>query len=276
MEDIGLEVERDPGDKGMSMKGGELFERLVEVVAALRGERGCPWDKAQTHQTLKSDLLEETYELLEAIDSGDPERMKEELGDLLMQVMLHSQIASEEGWFDVYDVVRAITGKLIRRHPHVFGEVRVSSPEEALSNWEAIKRSEGGRRSILDGIPPHLPSLLRARKLQSRASRVGFDWGSPQQVLPKVREEIEELERGISSGQLREIEEEIGDLLFSIVNLARLLRVEPEEALRKANEKFIRRFREMERRVEAQGRELRELSLEEMDEIWDRIKEGER
>lgn len=258
-------------------KGGELFEKLVEVVAALRGENGCPWDKAQTHETLKTDLLEETYEVLEAIDSGDPGKLKEELGDLLMQVMLHSQIASEEGWFDVYDVVSTITEKLIRRHPHVFGDVRVSSPQEALSNWEAIKRSEKKeeRGSILDGIPASLPSLLRARKLQSRASRVGFDWKSPEEVLPKVREELKELERVIGSGDIREIEEEIGDLLFAIVNLARLLRVEPEEALRKANEKFIRRFREMERRVKSQGRDLRDLSLEEMDRIWDQIKEGE-
>ncbi|RKY02393.1 nucleoside triphosphate pyrophosphohydrolase [Candidatus Poribacteria bacterium] len=258
-------------------KDGKLFEKLVEVVAALRGENGCPWDKAQTHETLKTDLLEETYEVLEAIDSGDPEKLKEELGDLLMQVMLHSQIASEEEWFDVYDVVQCITEKLIRRHPHVFGDVRVSSPEEALSNWEAIKRAEKGdeRESILDGIPASLPSLLRARKLQSRASRVGFDWGSPEEVLPKVREELEELEGVIGSGDIRKIEEEIGDLLFAVVNLARLLRVEPEEALRKANEKFIRRFKEMERRVKSQGRDLRDLSLEEMDRIWDQIKEGE-
>jgi len=258
-------------------KDGKLFEKLVEVVAALRGENGCPWDKAQTHETLKTDLLEETYEVLEAIDSGDPEKLKEELGDLLMQVMLHSQIASEEEWFDVYDVVQCITEKLIRRHPHVFGDVRVSSPEEALSNWEAIKRAEKGdeRESILDGIPASLPSLLRARKLQSRASRVGFDWGSPEEVLPKVREELEELEGVIGSGDIRKIEEERGDLLFAVVNLARLLRVEPEEALRKANEKFIRRFKEMERRVKSQGRDLRDLSLEEMDRIWDQIKEGE-
>ncbi|HID56084.1 TPA: nucleoside triphosphate pyrophosphohydrolase [Candidatus Poribacteria bacterium] len=258
-------------------KDGKGFERLVQVVAALRGESGCPWDKAQTHETLKSDLLEETYEVLEAIDSGDPDKLREELGDLLMQVMLHSQIASEEDLFDAYDVVETITEKLIRRHPHVFGDVTVSSPQEALSNWEAIKRGERGyqeRRSILDGIPTGLPSLLRARKLQGRASRVGFDWGKPEEVLPKIEEEIEELKRAISSGELGEIEEEIGDLLFAVVNLARLLQVEPEEALRKANEKFIRRFKELERRAESSGKDLREMSLEEMDEIWDQIKEG--
>jgi tetrapyrrole methylase family protein/MazG family protein len=257
-------------------KDERLFDKLVEVVAALRGKRGCPWDKAQTHETLKSDLLEETYEVLEAIDSGDPDKLREELGDLLMQVMLHSQIASEEDLFNAYDVVRTITEKLIRRHPHVFGDVHVSSPQEALSNWEAIKRSEEGyqeRCSILDGIPAGLPSLLRARKLQGRASRVGFDWGKAEEVLPKIEEEIQELKRAIASTQHREIEEEIGDLLFATVNLARLLQVEPEEALRKANEKFIRRFKELERRAKAQGRELREMSLNEMDEIWDQIKE---
>jgi len=255
----------------------KAFDRLVDVVAALRGENGCPWDKAQTHETLKSNLLEETYEVLEAIDSGDPDKLREELGDLLMQVMLHSQIASEKNLFDAYDVVETITEKLIRRHPHVFGDVRVSSPQEALSNWEAIKRREKGyqdRRSVLDGIPASLPSLLRARKLQGRASRVGFDWGKPEEVLPKIEEEIEELREAISSGELGEIEEEIGDLLFAIVNLARLLQVEPEEALRKANEKFIRRFRELEKRAESMGRDLRDMSLEEMDEIWDQIKEG--
>ena len=257
-------------------KDGKGFDRLVDVVAALRGENGCPWDKAQTHETLKSNLLEETYEVLEAIDSGDPDKLREELGDLLMQVMLHSQIASEEGLFDAYDVVETITEKLIRRHPHVFGDVNVSSPQEALSNWEAIKRREKGyqdRRSILDGIPASLPSLLRARKLQGRASRVGFDWGNPKEVLPKIEEEIDELKESISSGDSRKIEEELGDLLFAIVNLARLLQVEPEEALRKANEKFIRRFKELERRAESKGRDLKSMSLEEMDEIWDQIKE---
>ena len=201
-----------------------LFDQLVQVVATLRGENGCPWDKAQTHETLKGDLIEETYEVIEAIDAKSSDKLQEELGDLLMNVMLHAQIAKDQGDFSINEVVRSITDKLIRRHPHVFGDVDANDTETVLQNWEAIKRSEPGyedRKSVLDGVPESLPSLLRAQKIQNRAARVGFDWDTVADVLPKLEEEIEEVKASVEKGDTGEIEMEIGDLLFSVVNLCR-------------------------------------------------------
>ena len=258
----------------------DLFDKLVEVVAALRGENGCPWDKEQTHSTLKASLLEETYEVIEAINEGEvsatsPTKLKEELGDLLMQVMLHAQIAQDENKFNVGDVIQAITEKLIRRHPHVFGDVQVENTDQVLSNWEAIKRSEEtsqDRESLIDGIPIQLPSLMRAQKIQSKASRVGFDWKRGEDVLPKIQEEFEELRDSMNSSEQTDIEMEIGDLLFSIVNLSRFLNVDCEEALRKVNEKFIRRFKMMENEIKRQGKRFEDYDLEGLDEFWEEAK----
>jgi len=253
----------------------EAFDKLVEVVAALREKNGCPWDKEQTHSTLKSSLLEETYEVIEAIDADDSAKLQEELGDLLMQVMLHAQIAQDENKFNIGDVIRTITEKLIRRHPHVFGDVQVEDAAQVLSNWEAIKQSEKKsqeRESLLDGIPTQFPSLMRARKIQSKASRVGFDWKQSEDVLPKIEEEFEELRDSMKSSEQADIEMEIGDLLFSIVNLSRFLNVEPEDALRKVNEKFIRRFKMMEAEIERQDKRFEDYDLEGLDQFWEEAK----
>lgn len=253
----------------------KLFDKLVQVIAVLRGENGCPWDKQQTHSTLTSPLIEEAYEVIEAIDAGNPSKLKEELGDLLMQVMLHAQIATDEGEFDICDVIESITEKLIRRHPHVFSDLEVEDAKEVLSNWEAIKRTEEGyqdRKSFLDGIPAQLPGLLRARKIQSKASRVGFDWKHAEEVLPKIQEELDELKDCLNLNDQSAIEMEIGDLLFSIVNLSRFLNVEPEDALRKTNAKFIRRFKMIEDEIEKQGKSFDDFDLEGLDELWEKAK----
>ncbi|MFQ6043109.1 MAG: nucleoside triphosphate pyrophosphohydrolase [Candidatus Poribacteria bacterium] len=257
----------------------ELFERLVEVIAALRGENGCPWDKEQTHSTLKSSLLEETYEVIEAIDADAPLKIKEELGDLLMQVLLHAQIAQDENKFNINDVIQTVTEKLIRRHPHVFGDVQVENSDQVLSNWEAIKGSEEtfqDRKSMMDGIPIQLPSLVRAQKIQSKASRVGFDWKRGEDVLPKIQEEFEELKDSMGSSEQVDIEMEIGDLLFSIANLSRFLNVDPENALRKANVKFIQRFKMMEAEIKRKGKRFEDYDLEGLDEFWEKVKGKER
>jgi len=256
----------------------ELFDRLVQIVATLRGENGCPWDRAQTHETLKSDLIEEACEVIETIDARDPKKLLEELGDLLMQVMLHAQIAKDGGDFSISDVIQSITDKLIRRHPHVFGDVTVNDTAEVLKNWEAIKRNEAGyeeRKSILDGIPNHLPSLLRAQKIQSKAARVGFDWDSVSDVLPKLEEELREIQESIAKGDSAEIEMEVGDLLFSVVNLCRFLDVQAEEALRKANRKFITRFQQMEATLERRGKTFQDYDLAGLDHIWNEAKSKE-
>ena len=254
----------------------ELFDKLVQVVATLRGENGCPWDREQTHETLKADLIEESYEVIEAIDAKEETKLHEELGDLLMQVMLHAQIAKDDGNFSINEVIQSITEKLIRRHPHVFGGVEVSDAEEVLTNWEAIKRQEEGyedRNSVLDGIPDILPSLLRAQKIQRRAARVGFDWDEVSDVLPKLEEEIEEIKVCIEAGTPEDIEMEIGDLLFSVVNLCRFLDVQAEEALRQANRKFINRFKAMEKELERRGKTFADYDLAGLDELWEAAKE---
>lgn len=254
----------------------ELFDKLVQVVATLRGENGCPWDREQTHETLKADLIEESYEVIEAIDAKEATKLHEELGDLLMQVMLHAQIAKDDGNFSINEVIQSITEKLIRRHPHVFGGVEVSDAEEVLTNWEAIKRQEAGyedRDSVLDGVPDMLPSLLRAQKIQRRAARVGFDWDDVSDVLPKLEEEIEEIKACIEAGPPEDIEMEVGDLLFSVVNLCRFLDVQAEEALRKANRKFINRFKAMEKELERRGKTFADYDLAGLDELWEAAKE---
>ena len=255
------------------------FDRLVDVVAMLRSKNGCPWDLAQTHESLKADLIEEAYELIEAIDAKVPKKICDELGDLLMQVMLHSQIATDQNDFSVDDVIGNLTEKLIRRHPHVFGEAVAKDESEVLKNWEEIKRSEDGnkdRKSSLDGIPNSLPSLQRAEKIQKKASRVGFDWNQTEDVLPKLQEEIVEIEESIRNNEITEIEMEIGDLLFSVVNLCRFLNVQPEEALRKSNRKFVDRFQRMETKLERTSKTFKDYDLSGLDQIWEQVKQQEK
>ena len=255
------------------------FDRLVDVVAMLRSKNGCPWDLAQTHESLKADLIEEAYELIEAIDAKVPKKICDELGDLLMQVMLHSQIATDRNEFGVDEVIENLTEKLVRRHPHVFGSVVATDENEVLENWEEIKRGEDGnkdRKSSLDGIPHSLPSLQRAEKIQKKASRAGFDWDTTEDVLPKLQEEIDEIEESIRNDDIAEIEMEIGDLLFSVVNLCRFLNVQPEEALRKSTRKFADRFQRMETTLKRTNKTFKDYGLSTLDQIWEQVKQQEK
>jgi tetrapyrrole methylase family protein/MazG family protein len=265
----------------MSTGGGGSIDKLVEVMAQLRSDQGCPWDREQTHQTLKQFLLEESYEVLEAIDAGDDAELCKELGDVLLQVVFHAQIANEEGRFNVDDVCRAVVDKLIHRHPHVFGDVEVDGADEVVTNWERIKRAERSgadtTASVLDGVPKLLPALLRAQRVQEKASRVGFDWAQISGPLEKVSEEFEELRRewdppAKSTKTQARRAEELGDLLFALVNVARFQKFSPEDVLRQAVEKFERRFRAMEESLKARGRMLEECDLEEMDQTWEQVK----
>ncbi len=242
------------------------FEELLKIMEELRAK--CPWDKSQTHESLKKYLIEEAYELLDAIDSKDDKKLKEELGDLLLQVVFHSQIAKERGAFDIWDVIKELNKKLIERHPHVFG---CESPEEVLKNWEERKLKE--RESVLDGVPKSLPALMRSQKLQDRASLVGFDFERPEQVLEKLMEEIEELKGAMTLKDRRELEHELGDILTAVVELGRLLGLDAELCLQKANDRFEKRFRYMEKRAKELGKNLKDMSLEEMEKLWMEAKE---
>jgi MazG family protein len=253
-------------------------ERLREIVGRLRGEGGCPWDREQTLETLKQYLIEESYEVLDAIDSKDHARHAEELGDLLLQVLLQSEIREEKDEFSFDDVVEGLSEKLVRRHPHVFGDVKVSGSKDVLRNWEAIKskEKEAERESALDGIPRHFPALHRAHKVQSRAARVGFDWTKLEDVIAKLDEEVEETKQAISQHDAGRIRDEIGDLLFSVVNLSRHQDVNAEECLDAATSKFISRFRQVEQRVNKEERQLSDCSLAELDAHWQAVKNEER
>ncbi len=251
------------------------WSNLVDIVAKLRSPEGCPWDRAQTHTSLKRFLLEEAYELFEAIDQADPAAVKDELGDVLLQVLLHAQIASEQGQFSIEDVITNLSDKLVRRHPHVFGEVFAETPEEVMVNWDAIKKREKAgreRSSILDGVPKELPALMRAEKIQKKAAKVGFDWDHTPEVVEKVKEEFRELEEAAAKGEQAELEEELGDLLFAIVNLARFIKVDPEFALQKATAKFTERFQLLERYAREENLDLAELNLDGLNALWDRAK----
>jgi tetrapyrrole methylase family protein/MazG family protein len=248
------------------------FDDLVEVMRILRSEEGCPWDREQSHESLKPYMIEETYEVLDAIDRRDDSELLEELGDLLLQIVFHAQLAAEEGRFTMEDVARVIVQKLKRRHPHVFGDVKVENSLQVLKNWEEIKRGEG-KNSVLDGVPRGLPALLKARRVQDKVKRVGFDWDDPAGAFEKVREEIGETERAMLKGDRQGIEEEFGDILFSLVNVSRFLEIDAEESLRQTVEKFSRRFRYIEARVASLGERLLEnYSLEELDELWEESK----
>lgn len=253
--------------------------RLYEVMKRLRAPGGCPWDREQTLQTLKPCLLEETYELLEAMDGADLALHVEELGDVLLQVVFQCAIREEEGLFTLDDVAEALTEKLIRRHPHVFGDVTAHSSGEVLRNWEAIKQKEKGKapdRSAIDGVPAALPALLKAQRIQSKAARVGFDWEDATGATEKIEEELGELKEAVAAGDPQKVSEEMGDLLFSVVNYCRFVGVDAESALEGTSKKFARRFREVERRVRGQGRSLKACTLAEMDAVWDAVKAAER
>ncbi|HOJ88034.1 MAG TPA: nucleoside triphosphate pyrophosphohydrolase [Pseudothermotoga sp.] len=254
-------------------KIGERFEELVCLMQKLRSERGCEWDRQQTHNSLKSYLIEETFELIEAIDQQDDEKMKEELGDVLLQVVFHSQIASERGAFEIEDVVESLNKKLIRRHPHVFGD----SPGYSYQQWEKIKSQEKGEEkpSNIGKINHALPALSLARRIQENAAAVGFDWPDVSGALQKVDEEIQEMKEVMKADRKAKVEEELGDLLFAVVNVARFLDLDPEVALRKATEKFVRRFQVVEEFVRARGLDMKKLSLAQLDALWEEVKGGE-
>ena len=254
-------------------KGRKNFGELVSIMEHLRSPHGCPWDRAQTMESLRTYLVEEVYEVIEAVESGDSEALKEELGDLLFHIVFISRIAKEEGQFDIWEVIDRISKKMVSRHPHVFGNTKVSSPREVEKNWSDLKDKEKSHReSVLDGIPKHLPALLRAYRITERASRVGFDWQRAEEIFNKLSEEIQELKQAISQGHGKKIEDEVGDVLFVLVNMARLTGNNPEEALRKTTQKFIERFHYIEKVLEKSQRSLKEASLEEMDELWEQAK----
>ena len=260
---------------------GQKFAQLVDLIARLRAPGGCPWDREQTHESLKPMMLEEAYEVVEAIDAGDDEELIGELGDLLLQVVFHSAIATEEGRFNVADVIERISAKMIRRHPHVFGEDDAQTAGEVLRNWEAIKEAEleaKGKRSddssMLDSVSTKLPAVMEAFQMTTKVSRVDFDWPDVASVLEKLDEEVEELKEAVSTehSSHQEIAGEVGDLLFVAVNVARLLGIDPESALKASNRKFRRRFRYIEERLRAQGRKPADSDHVEMDALWDEAK----
>lgn len=258
----------------MTMQKKTTLEDLVELMATLRSEQGCPWDRKQTKDTIKPYIIEETYEVVEAVDERDPEKIREELGDLLFQIIFYAQLLHEEDDIDIYDIIETVHTKMIRRHPHVFGEAKVNNAEEVLINWEQIKKEEKTeRKSILDGVPKHLPSLLRAHRVQSKASHVGFEWENFHQVLEKLDEEFSELRQAYKHRNFEEIEDEFGDLLFVLVSIARFLNVNPDNALHKAITKFTARFTHIEHAMEAMNKDWRDLSGEEMDVLWKNAKE---
>jgi len=260
------------------MSAGEQFERLVEIMAQLRSPEGCPWDREQTFDTLKPYLLEETYEVLEAVDARDWAAMAEELGDLLLEVVFLAQIAAEKGLFTVADALELIHEKLIRRHPHVFGAARADTPGEVKRRWDQIKAAERETKGVsgeglLATVPRNLPALVEAERVASRAAEVGFDWQNADQVLEKLDEELAELARARRAADPGELESEIGDLLFVLVNLARFLQVDPEQALRKTNRRFRERFGYLEGKLAAQGKPLTEATLDEMEALWEEAKQ---
>jgi tetrapyrrole methylase family protein / MazG family protein len=252
------------------------FSRLVEIMQILRAPGGCPWDREQNFDTIKPYLLEETYEVMDAIDARDFDGLAEELGDLLLQSVFFAQMASEEGRFDITDSLDAINSKLVRRHPHVFADGEAKTADDVLRRWDEIKATEKPKpKGLLAGVPRSLPALVEAEKIAKRAAGAGFDWENVEQVLDKLREELAELDGARTGSDPAAVEDEVGDLLFVIVNIARFLKVDPEQALRRTNTKFRRRFSHVEAGVEAQGKSLREAGIEEMERLWQEAKKQE-
>jgi len=251
----------------------EPLARLRAIVSLLRSPEGCPWDREQTHESLRAGLLEEACETIDAINKADDANLREELGDLLLQVVFHTDLAAERGAFTLEDAARETCEKLIRRHPHVFGDANAPDTNAVLRQWEQIKREEkGAKASIMEGIPRALPALIRAANIQKKAGRVGFDWPDAAGVIDKFREEVAELSAEVDGGDPRKLEHEIGDILFTAVNMARKLGIEPELALEHANQRFIARFQHMETATAAAGRKLEDLSPPELDNIWEAAK----
>ena len=260
------------------------IQKLVDLVERLRGENGCPWDKEQTRESLKPMLIEEAYEVLDALDGASPAELKEELGDLLFQVIFHAQIAQEKEEFHLADIIDRLHEKMLRRHPHVFGGADLKTSQDVLKNWEDIKAAEKGvessyqsdsGKSLLDGIPARLPALHQAFQMTAKAARVGFDWAQLEDILAKLREETRELLEAYKKQDAQRLADEVGDLLFVAVNVARFLGIDPETALRRSNKKFNRRFRYLESRIKSQGRALKDVPLQEMDALWEEAKKSE-
>lgn len=269
-------MQEDPGRKS----AGEKFERLIEIMARLRGEGGCPWDREQTFDSIKPYTLEETYEVLDAIDRRDWRALAEELGDLILQAVFYAQMAAEQGHFTVADALDAINAKLVRRHPHVFGDGTARTAEQVLARWNEIKQEEKRergeeRRGLLDGVLRNQPALMEAAHLSKKAAATGFDWPDIGGVVDKIREEIGELEKARSGASHEEIEGEIGDLLFTVVNAARFLGVDPEQALRRTNAKFRERFAQVESGLSERGKGFHQTTIEEMEELWQQAKRKE-
>ena len=242
------------------------LEKLIEVIRVLRSENGCVWDRAQTHESLRPNMLEEAYEAVDAINKGDIPNLREELGDVLLQVLLHSQIASEANEFNIEDVAKELKDKLIHRHPHVFGNAKADTPDEVIKNWEILKQEEKkDRKSQMDGIPKSLPALVAAQKISKRAVKVGFEWDKVETLLDCIKSEYEEFKEAVASKDKTSMEDEMGDILFATVNLARWYKIDAEQALLKANQKFMKRFRKME---ELSVKPLEEYSFEEYDKLW--------
>jgi len=263
----------------MTQSPGALFERLLDIMHRLRGPSGCPWDREQTSTSLKPYLIEEAYEVLEAIESGEVEPLREELGDLLLQVVFHAEIAAEHGEFAMADVLARLIDKMVSRHPHVFGDTSVETSHQALAQWEAIKQREaeahGRPRSVIDGVPRALPALIRAQRVQSKAARVNFDWPDARAAWTKVEEEVQEAAAALAEGPRERFQEELGDVLFSLVNVARLSAIDAEDALQRAIEKFRRRFTTMESELIARGKSVASVSSEELERSWEAVKAQE-
>lgn len=252
------------------------FKDLCSLMTLLRSDEGCPWDRAQTHKSLKKYLIEETYEVLETIDNEDDERLCDELGDLLLQIIFHARIADEEGRFDIASITDGICRKMVSRHTHVFADAKAVTPDDVVNNWEEIKKKEKGLRThtgVLKDVPASLPALMRSQKVQQKASKVGFDWDNTAAVWVKIEEELRELKEACSRIDSVKINEEFGDVLFSLVNLSRFLKVQPELALTGSIEKFIRRFEYIEENSKEVGRKLEDMTLDEMDVLWEEAKE---
>lgn len=255
------------------------FDDLVTIMTRLRAPGGCPWDREQTFESLKPFVIEEAYEVVDAIDRDDRDGLVEELGDFLLQAVFLSEVAREEGSFDVYDAITAIHDKLVRRHPHVFGDVKADTAEQVLANWEKLKsaeRKEEKKGGVLSGVPQSLPALLKASRLTEKAARVGFDWEQIDDIFAKIEEEVHELREAIRTESREEIENEFGDLLFTMANIARRMEINAEEALQSTNRKFKRRFEAIEDELDRRGQKFEELSLEQLDAMWNEVKQRER
>ena len=252
------------------------FDALVQLIEVLRGEAGCPWDRQQTKESLKSFLIEEAYEVIEAIGQDSAERLKEEVGDLLFQLLFLCQICKEQGDFTLDEVLKGVMEKMMRRHPHVFGEEKLSSAREVWEKWESLKREEGGgqpSKSLMNNLPAELPALLKAYMISARVARVGFDWEKGSDILSKLEEEVKEFKEACQQGPPDKMEQEIGDILFVLVNIARHLGVNPEIALQRTNRKFMQRFKYIEEKLQAKGKDIAEATLEEMEELWQEAKD---